>query len=216
MKSFAVIGLGRFGTKIATSLCENGAEVLAIDTDENLVNSIADNVTRAVSADAKNKNELKRLGVAECDAVIIGLGSDLASSVLVTMNVKSLGVPKIICKAHDDTHREILEKLGADEVIIPERESAEKTARSLISPDFLEFIELSDQYGVIELAPPKPWIGKTLRELNVRNKYGVNIIAIKKNDKITVNFPADYEIGEESKLVILGEYGAFEQIRRIK
>ena len=216
MKSYAVIGLGRFGTKIATSLYEYGEDVIAIDNNEELVNEIADNVTRAATADAKNKSELLHLGVAECDCAIVALGSDLAASVLVTMNVKSLVVKHIICKAHDDTHREILEKLGADKVIIPERDVAVKTARALASPDFLEFIDLSEEYGIIEVVPPKPWVGKTIRELNIRNKYGVNIIAVKKKERIHVTVPADYEISEDETLVILGEYKALEHIKKIR
>ena len=216
MKSYAVIGLGRFGTKIATSLYEYGEDVIAIDNNEELVNEIADNVTRAATADAKNKSELLHLGVSECDCAIVALGSDIAASVLVTMNVKSLGGKHIICKAHDDTHREILEKLGADKVIIPERDVAVKTARALASPDFLEFIALSEEYGIIEVVPPKPWVGKTLRELNIRNKYGVNIIAVKKKERIHVTIPADYEISEDETLVILGEYKALEHIKKIR
>ena len=216
MKSYAVIGLGRFGAKIATSLYEYGMDVIAIDINEEYVNAIADSVTRAVTADAKNKNELKRLGIAECDCVIVALGSDLASLVLVTMNVKSLGVDYIICKAHDDMHREILEKLGANKVIIPERDVAEKTARSLASPNFLEYVELSNEYGIIEVLPPKPWIGKTIRELNVRARYHINIIAAKKKDKVIVSMPADFEIAADTKLVLLGDYDALDQIRRIK
>lgn len=216
MKSYAVIGLGRFGTQIATSLYSYGAEVLAIDCNEELVNNIADDVTRAVTADAKNKNDLKRLGVADCDCAIVALGTNLAASVLITMNVKSLGVKTVICKAHDDTHREILEKLGADRVVIPEREVAEKTARSLTSPNFMEFIELSKEYSIIEIAAPKPWIGKTIRELKLRDRFHINIIAVSKDEKMSVSMPADYEIDRDTKLVLLGDYASLNQIKRIQ
>lgn len=216
MKSFAVIGLGRFGSSIARSLYNSGADVIAIDIHEELVNSLADDVTRAVTADAKNKDVLRKLGVDECDCVIVALGTNFSASVLVTMNVVSLGVKNVICKAHDDTHREILEKLGANKVIQPERDVAEKTARSLTSPNFLEFIELSDEYSIIEIAPPKSWVGKEIRELNVRNRYNVNIIAIKKGEKINVSVPADYCINSDIRLVLLGEFDAINQIKRIK
>lgn len=216
MKSYAVIGLGRFGSSIARSLYKSGADVIAIDVHEELVNSIADDVTRAVTADCKNKEDLRRLGVDECDCVIVALGTNFASSVLITMNVISLGVKYVICKAHDSTHREILEKLGANKVIQPERDVAEKTARSLTSPNFLEFIELSDEFSIIEIAPPKSWVGREVRELNVRNKYNVNIIAVKKGDKVNVSVSADYRISNDIKLVLLGEFDAINQIKRIK
>ena len=215
MKSYAVIGLGRFGTSIAASLYEFGADVLAIDSDEELVNEIADRVTRAAAVDAENKNELKRLGVAQCDCAVVAMGSDLAASVLITMNLKSLGVPYIICKAHDDTHREILEKLGADKVVIPEREMAEKTARSLASPDFLEYIDLSEECGIIEIAAPKSWTGKTLKDLNIRSKYGINVIAVKSGEKILVSVSADYQFKSGDTVVVLGEYSALNKIKGI-
>lgn len=216
MKSFAVIGLGRFGSKLATSLYEMGGEVLAIDHNEDIINEIADKVTRAAYADSTSKSELVSLGVGDCDCVVIALGSNFSGSVLSTMLVKSLGVKNVICKAHDDVHKEILEKLGADKVIIPEREFAEKTARMLISPNFLEFIELSDEFGIIEITPPKGWVGKKISELNIRKKYNVNIVAIKDNGKTIVSVSPDYEIQKENKIAILGEYKSLEQIERIK
>lgn len=216
MKSFAVIGLGRFGYKIATTLYEYGADVIAIDRHEETINEIADHVTRAVIADAESKNDLKQLGIADCDCVIVSLGSNFSASVLITMNVKSMGVKQVICKAHDDTHREILEKLGADKVIIPERAVAEKTARMLMSKNFFDFIEFSDQFGILEIYPPKSWIGKKVRELNIRNKYNVNIIAIKTEQKTRVNISADDEIKKDMQIVMLGEYDALNQIERIK
>lgn len=216
MKSYAVIGLGRFGTKAAECLYEYGADVLAIDIDEELVNNIADKVTRAAVADAKDKKDLHRLGVNECDCVIIALGSNLAASVLITMNVKALGVKNVICKAHDDIHREILEKLGADKVIIPERDAAEKTVRALISPDFLDFVELSDEYGIIQIAPPKSWVGKEIRELTIRNKYNVNIIAVTDGEKTRVSIPADYKIEADINLVLLGEYDNLNRIQKLR
>lgn len=216
MKSYAVIGLGRFGSKIAESLYENKQDVLALDINEELVDDIADKVTRAVVVDAKNKSDLKHLDIGQCDCAVIAVGSDLASSVLITMNVKSLGVKTVICKAQNETHREILEKIGADRVIIPEYEVAEKTARTLSSPGFIEFIELSDEYGIIEVAPPKPWIGKTVRELNIRAKYNINILGVIKSEKINMTPSPDTEISADCKLIILGEYDKLNIIKKIK
>ena len=213
MKSYAVIGLGRFGSFVATGLYNYGEDVLAIDSSEEHINGIADRVTRAVVADARNKEVLKSLGVAECDVAVVGIASDLAASVLITMNLKSLGVPTVICKAHDDTHREILEKLGADRVIIPERDVSEKTAASLAKPNILEFVELSEDYGIVECNAPAAWMGKKILDLNIRAKYGVNILAIKQGETVTVSPRATDVIPEGATLVLLGEYSALEKIK---
>lgn len=214
MKQYAVIGLGRFGTQLARRLYEYGEDVIAIDSSEDLVDMIADHVSRAVVADAKDKDTLKSLGVANCDCAIVSIGSDLASSVLITMNLKSLGIKHIICKAQDDTHREILEKLGADEVIIPEREVADKTARLLSSPNIIEYIELSSDHGIVEYKTPASWIGKTIRELNIRQKYGVNVISVKKGDDVSYSFNADYVFPDDSTVVLLGEMKMLEKFER--
>ena len=216
MKSYTIIGLGRFGSRLAEQLYENGNDVLVIDTNETLINSISESVTRAVVADAKNKDVLKNLGVSECDAVIVALASDLASSILITMNLKSLGVKKIVCKSHDDTHSEILKKLGADQVVIPERVVADKLATTLSSSNILELIELSDEFGIFERKAPLSWTDKKLHELNLRVKYGINIIAVKNEDNIKVSLTADYVIKESDILILLGEIDSIDKIKRIK
>lgn len=216
MKSFAVIGLGRFGAHIATKLYERGCDVLAIDVHEQLVDSVADRVTSAVTADGKNREVLQRLGIGECECAIVAVASDLASSVLITMNLKILGVPKIICKAHDQTHCDILKKLGADQVIIPEYIVADKLSRSLISPSLLEYIDLSDDYGIVERQTPAPWADKTIRELNIRAKYGINIIAIRRQSYIKISPDADEVIGESDVLILLGDNKSFAALEKIK
>ena len=215
MKSYVVIGLGRFGKQVAMRLHESGADVLAIDTDVDAIDDIADFVTHAVVADATNKDVLHSLGAGSVDCAIIALGSDLGSSVLVTMNMKSLGVSEIICKAHDDTHREILEKLGATKVVIPEREEADRLANALTSPNILEYIELSDEHEIVEITTPASWIGKTIRELNIRAKYGVNIIALRDESGLQVSPSPDEPIQEKSAMVLLGSYKAVDQIRKL-
>ena len=182
MKSYIVIGLGRFGQTLARQLCMLGAEVLAVDKRNDLVQQVADDVTHAVVGGAQDKEVLRALGARNFDCAIIAIGSNLAASVLTTMNLKELGVPYIICKAHDETHRRVLEKLGVDRVIIPEQENAQRLARSLNSHNVLEYIELSEDYGILEIPAPGSWIGKTLKELNVRAKLVVNLIAVE-NEK---------------------------------
>lgn len=206
MKSFVVIGLGLFGSSVARQLCALGAEVLAIDTNAELVQQISTEVTSAVVADARDQEVLRALGAHECDCAVVAIGDDLAGSVLATMNMKELGIGHIVCKAHDETHRRVLEKLGAGKVVIPEKEVAEKLARSLTSHSVLEFIELSNDYGIVELPTPRAWVGRNLKELDIRAKHGVNIIAIERNGKVSVSPRAEYELAKNDILVVLGDY----------
>ena len=206
MKSYIVIGLGRFGAEMAVKLYECGEDVLAVDTDEMLVDKIADRVTRAVAADARDVDVLKKLGAGNFDRAVVAVGSDLAASALITMNLKSLGVPYILCKAHDDTYREILEKLGATRVIIPEREMADKLSLGLTSAGIMEYIEISDEYGIVEMAPPEAWIGKCIRNLDLRRKYNANVIALRQGDDLCIPPDIDAELDENTTLVMLGIY----------
>lgn len=215
MKTFVVIGLGRFGSEVARSLCAAGNEVLAMDCSSELVQQISSDVTHAVVGDARDKGVLRALGVASFDCAVVAIGGNLANSVLATMNLKELGVPKIVCKAHDDTHRQVLTKLGADQVVIPEKENAVRLAKNLTSPNVLEYIELSEEYGIIEVPAPKSWVGKTLIQLNVRAKLGVNIIAIRCTDGINVSPGADYQIQEHDVMVILGSTAALKTVQKL-
>jgi len=214
MKSYVVIGLGRFGLELATQLYSCGEEVMAIDTDELLIDKIADRVTRAVAADARNLDVLKKLGVENFDRAVIAVGSDLAASALITMNLKTLQVPFIICKAHDDTYKDILEKLGADRVIIPEREVADKLALGLTRAGVMEYIELSNEFGIVEMKPIPEWIGKTIRELELRTRYGLNVIAVRKEDAIRIPPDIDTPVESDATMVVLGEYHMFENLKK--
>jgi len=215
MKSYIVIGLGRFGTEVARQLCSLGCEVLAVDSQHDLVQQIANDVTHAVVADARDKDVLRALGAKEFDCAIVAIGGSLADSVLATMNVKELGIPKVVCKAHDETHRQVLLKLGADQVVIPEQENAGRLARSLSSHNVLDYIELSEDYGIIEVPAPKSWQGKSLKELNVRSVLGVNIIAIKSASGINVSPAADYAIAERDIMVVLGDSDALDRVQKL-
>lgn len=215
MKSYVVIGLGLFGSSAARQLCALGAEVLAIDTNSELVQQVSGDVTSAVVADARDAEVLRALGAHTCDCAIVAIGDDLAGSVLSTMNLKELGIGRIVCKAHDETHRRVLEKLGADKVVIPEKEVADKLARSLTSHNVLDFIELSNDYGIVEIPAPKAWVGKNLKELNVRAKLGVNIIAIERRDKISVSPRAEFELAKDDILVVLGDYDSLALMQEI-
>lgn len=215
MKSYIIIGLGRFGQTLARQLCALGAEVLALDKRSDLVQQVAEDVTHAVVGDGQDKEVLRALGARNFDCGIIAIGSNLAASVLTAMNLKELGVPYIICKAHDETHRKVLEKLGVDRVIIPEQENAQRLARSLNSHNVLEYIELSEDYGILEIPAPKGWIGKTIKELNVRAKLGVNIIAVENDKKTNVSPSADYQIVPGDVMVVLGDNYALEAVQKL-
>ena len=214
MKSYIIIGLGRFGAEMATKLYECGEEVMAIDTDESLVDKIADRVTRAVAADARDLDVLVKLGAENFDRAVVAFGSYLAASALITMNLKTLNVPFIMCKAHDDTYREILEKLGADRVIIPERAVADKLALGLTHAGVMEYIELSDEYGIVEMEPIDEWIGKSIRGLELRSRYGTNVIAMRKGDAIQIPPDIDAPITSDAIMVMLGSYEMLEKLKK--
>ena len=215
MKSYIVIGLGKFGSEAARRLCQLNCEVLAIDRNPELVQPISSQVTQAVVGDARDKAVLRALGAKDFECAIVAIGDNLADSVLATMNLKELGLPYIVCKASDETHRQVLIKLGADKVVIPEQEQANRLAKNLSSPNVLDYIELSNEYGIIEIPAPGSWQGKSLKELNVRAKLGVNIIAVKDEGKINVSPAADYRIKENDVMVVLGETAALDAVERL-
>ena len=215
MKSYIVIGLGRFGSRAAKRLYELGCDVLAIDRNSDLVQPISNMVTQAVVGDARDKEVLRALGAKDFECAIVAIGGNLADSVLATMNLKELGVPHIVCKASDETHRQVLMKLGADQVVIPEQEQADRLAKNLSTPNVLEYIELSEECGIIEIPAPKDWLGKSLRELNVRAKLGVNIIAIKNGDTIDVSPAPDAPITDQDIMVVLGNNAALKAVQKL-
>ncbi len=215
MKSYIVIGLGRFGSEVSRRLSEHGCEVLAMDMSNDLVQHISSEVTHAVVGDARDKDVLKALGAGNFDCAIVAIGDSLADSVLATMNLKELGVPYLVCKAHDETHRQVLKKLGADRVVIPEKENASRLAKSLASHNVLDYIELSEDYGIIDVPVPASWVDKSLIELNVRAKLGVNIIAIKRDGGITVSPAADFRITGGDIIVVLGDTAALDAVQKL-
>ena len=214
MKSYIVIGLGRFGAELATKLYECGEEVLAVDTNETIVDKIADHVTRAVAADARDLDVLEKLGTENFDRAVVAVGSDLAASALITMNLKTLNVPFIMCKAHDDTYREILERLGADRVVLPEREVADKLALGLTHAGVMEYIELSEEYGIVEMEPISEWIGKSIKDLELRTRYGANVIALRYRDDIQIPPDITAPIAADHIMVMLGSYEMLEKLKK--
>lgn len=214
MKTFAVIGLGRFGRAIAEELYNLGHEVLAIDADEAVVQMMADRVTHAAIGDASDPAVLKALGVRNCDCAILAAAQDVGKSALITLALKELGVANVVCKAKDATHQRVLERIGADRVIIPEQETGIKLAQGLARSNVLNFIELSDDYGIVEVDLPNDWFDRTLLELNVRADYKVNVIAVhqKNPDSMVVAPGAGYVFRKDDTAVVLGRY---EDINRL-
>lgn len=201
-KQFAVIGLGRFGTSVAMTLQQLGHEVLAIDADEERVQKISDQVTHVVQADTTDENALQELGLRNFDAVVIAIGEDIQANVATTLLVKEMGVPFIIAKARNALHGKMLAKIGADRVIYPERDMGQRVAHSLISSNVLDYIELSPDLSLVEVTAPGLFVGKSLMQSNMRAVYGINVVAIKRNEKLIVP-PQPAEVIQESDILIV-------------
>lgn len=203
-KQYVVIGLGRFGSSVAKTLYSLGNEVLAIDSEEDAVQDIAESVTHAVQLDATDENALRSLGIRNFDVAVVTIGSDVQSSVLITVLLKELGVKNIIAKANTDLHAKVLYKIGADRVVLPEKEMGVRIAHNLMTTNILDYIELSPDYSIAEMEAPEEWSGKKLRELNLRSRYGINVMAIKRNDAINVSPSAEDHILFGDVIVAIG------------
>ncbi len=218
MKRFAVIGLGNFGFYTAKSLFEEGHEVIAVDADRSRVQAIDPYATEAVVLDATDREALKSLGLEETDGVLVSTGTRISDSILICLYLHELKVSRILAKAVDDDHGKILKKVGATEIIFPERDMAVRIARSLSRPNVLDFLPLSDQFDLVQVEPPREFITKTIRELNLRAKYNVHIIAIKHHDSdefVLVPQP-EYIIAEGDLLILLGKAADMKRIKALK
>lgn len=215
MKRFAVIGLGNFGFHAAKALYEDGNEVIAIDTDKSRVQAIDPYCTEAVVLDSTDKEALKTLGLESMDGVIVSTGTKISTSILICLFLQETGVKKILAKALDDDHAKILRRVGATEIIHPERDMAMRISRGLSRPNVLDFIPLAEDFDLIQVGPPREFIGKSLKDLNLRAKYNVHIIAIK--ELVPENFilvpPASFVIKDSDIMIMLGKT---EDLRRIK
>jgi trk system potassium uptake protein TrkA len=202
-----VVGLGIFGFNITKDLFENGFEVIAIDKNKEVINRIRDFSTKAVLADATDKELLEMIGIQPEDVVIVSFGEDLAASTLLTLHLKEMNVKSIIVKAPNEDHKRILEKVGATEVIIPEKEMADKLAKSLISPNVLDYIPLTREYTICEIAPPASFIGKAIGEIQLRRRYNIGVIATRDvlTDSIQMIPSADFVIKDSDILVVIGK-----------
>lgn len=214
-KQFAVIGIGRFGESLTSELSRLGFDVLAIDVNEERVNDAIETATHAVQADAMDEDTLKALGIRNFDVVIVAIGNNIQSNILTTIILKELGVKRVVAKAQNALHGKVLEKIGADYVIYPERDMAIKLARTLVSHNFLEQINLSSTYSIIELFAPRLFLAKTLNEIGLRKKMQVTILAIRRGEDIIVAPGPDETIIRGDILVLLGHNDNLEEINNL-
>ncbi|HCY84392.1 MAG TPA: TrkA family potassium uptake protein [Desulfobacteraceae bacterium] len=217
MKQFLVVGLGNFGYYLATHLYEKGHEVMAIDKDSALVQNIMNQVTRAVVADATDARAIEELGVTDVDVAVVSIGSVLGDSILTVLNLQEAGVGHIIAKAINDPHRRILEKLGVREIVFPERDIAVSMAAHLDNPHLIDYLPFMEGYGIIELCVPERFIGKTLKEINLTNKYGVQVVAVRElvPEKMRFIPTADFVLKDSDILILLGSDRGLEKLRHI-
>lgn len=203
-KQFAVIGLGRFGSSVATNLSSLGCDVLAIDINEQAVQAVANHVTHAVQADAREEETLKALGIRNFDIAIVAIGDDLEANILTTVMLKEIGVKTIVAKAQSNLHGKVLEKVGADKIVYPEKDMGTRLAYNLVSANVMDYIELLPDVSIIEVISPPMFHDKTLGELNLRAEYGINVLAIKRDENILVAPGAESEIKANDILIVIG------------
>jgi trk system potassium uptake protein TrkA len=215
MKQFAIIGLGNFGFYLATRLQNKGYDVLAIDKVQSFVQEISGRVNQAVVADATDRKTLESLGVKHMDTVIVCIGSNMSDSILTTLNLKEIGVERVVAKALSEAHGRILEKVGASDVIFPEKDMAISLAERLHNPNMLDYLPFMEGYSIVELVPPKEFIGKELRELDLINQYGVQIVAIKEilPDRLNLIPTAKSVLKDSDIMILLGPNDALDKLR---
>ncbi|MDS9470435.1 TrkA family potassium uptake protein [Sporosarcina pasteurii] len=203
-KEFVVIGLGRFGGSIVSELIELGANVMAIDITPSKVDEYADIATQAVVADTTDESALLSLGIRNFQHVIVAIGENIQASILTTLILKEIGVPKLTVKAQNEYHKKLLEKLGADHIVRPERDMGIRVANNVLSNNILDYLELSEEHSIAEIIVDGKVAGRTIIELNIRAKYGINIVAIKRQESIMISPQADEEILEGDVLIVIG------------
>jgi len=215
MRQFLVVGLGRFGSSLARTLYNLGYDVLGIDRDEEIIQNIANDITHAVQADATDENTLKALGVRNFDVAIVSIGDDIQSSILITIMLKEMGIKYVVAKAQSQLHGKVLYKVGADRVVFPERDMGVRLAHNLISSNILDYIELSPDYSIVEIASVPEWYNKSLGQLDMRRKYGLNVMAIKRdNNNVIISPHAEVVILKDDILVVVGHKEDIEKLEK--
>ncbi len=212
-KSFAVFGLGEFGQSVALTMVKNGYEVLAVDQEREPVQEIADYVTRAVRADATDMEVLKNLGLDTMDGVIVAIGGDLEAAILMTIGAKECGVPYVLAKAKNRISEKVLRRVGADDVVFPERAMGIRIANNLTAGNFSDVIELSSKFSMVEMTIPAGWHGKTLRQLNLLRTLGINVIGRKIGEDVTIALNPDEVLDPEATYIVVGNNDSLEKVK---
>lgn len=212
-KSYAVFGLGRYGRAVAKELVNSGKEVLAVDFDEAIINSVIADIPFCKCADITDAETVKQLGIANMDTVIIAMANNLEASVMAVMLCKEVGVKNVIVKCANEMHCKILSKVGADKVVLPESESGIRLAKNLLSSDFVDVMELSEDVSLIELDVKADWVGKTLIELSLRKKYAINIVAIRTGSGLEINVDPAMKLGSEMKLIVIANKSKLKKLK---
>lgn len=216
MKQFAVIGLGRFGASVAIHLYRQGYDVLAVDSDEEQIQKFTDEVTHVVQADSTDENALKALGIRNFDVVVVAIGEDIQANVMTTLLLKELGVPFVVAKAKNAVHGRMLEKIGADKVVYPERDMGVRVAHNIISRNVLDYIELSPDLSIVEVNAPRELIGKSLQQADLRPRFGVNVLAIKRGEQLNVSPKAEDTIESDDVLVVIGNLDGIQSLEEME
>ncbi len=212
-KQYIVVGLGRFGRAIAETLCQDGAEVLGVDCKMDMVERMRDELTQTIQMDAMDRDALETLGVQDFDIVFVTMGSDIRASGTIVLLLKELGARRVIAKAHDEFHGRMLEKLGADQVLFPERDMGRRVAHSLISGNVIEYMELSTRYSMAEIRPKPEWIGKTLKELAMRSSLDINVVAIRSGDAVNAMPQPETRISQGDVMLVVISENALKEMR---
>ena len=217
MKQFVILGVGNFGHYLAVHLYKKGYEVLVIDKLPNRVSEIKDQVSQAVVADATDRKALEALALDKMDAAVVCIGSVLSESILATLNLKDIGVQRVYAKALSEAHSRILQKIGASEVFFPERDQAISLAERLHNPNMLDYLPFLEGYSIIQLAPPNRFIGKSLRELNLINKFGVQVVAVQEvvPERLNLIPTAQFVLKDSDIMILLGPNEALDELRKL-
>ena len=211
-KTYAVLGLGRYGRAVAEELVNSGAEVLAVDSNQSNVDSAIETIPVCKCADITEPEVIKRLGISNIDVVVVAMAGNLEASVLAVALCKEAGVKTVIAKCANELHQKILNRVGADKVIFPEKESGIRLAKNLLSSGFLEMIELSDKVSMVEINIKDQWVGKTLAELNLRKKYLINVVAIKQGNKIDTAFDPSVPLEKDMELIVIADTAKLQKL----
>lgn len=212
-RTYAVLGLGRYGMAIAKELVNNGAEVLAVDMDETVVNDASIDIPFCKCADITDAEVIEQLGIGNIDVVVIATANNLEASVMATLLCKEAGVKTVIAKCADEMQKRILSKVGADQVVFPESESGTRLARNLISSGFMDLIDLSDDVSMVELSVRSEWSGKNLLQLNLRRKYGINVVAVCQGESVNINIDPEKPLDETMKLIVIAHTSELNKLK---